>query len=148
MRRGIILSLWATSITLDNFHNKILGITGGLDASNQVHGAKTIHAFVGSNNIYVAATSLLKISDGFSTSTNNQSNSAIRNHNLHAVFTFTQHRLRWKFSTKLLRRCRLLPAAVRCATIGVTVRSVVFFNDSEYLSLSIISSTKSTRNTT
>jgi hypothetical protein len=69
-------------ITVDNLHNKLLSMGSSSGTSNEVHRAKTVHALVFTNNVDVATTTLLQVSNSLTATANDKTNGAVRNHDL------------------------------------------------------------------
>lgn len=108
-------------------------------AANKVHRTKTVHALVLTNNVYVATTALLEVTNGFSATANDESNSTIRHHDLRLLFTFAQSRL--LVANDLGTRSS--------TTAGLTGGiAAVFFNDAIDLALCTNARTWATGDTT
>jgi hypothetical protein len=101
-------------------------------ASNEVHRTKTVHALVLTDNIDMAATALLQITDSLAATTDDETNSAVRDHDLRGLFTFTKGRL--------LARCLLGSTSV--ATSLTSRVAAVFLNDTVDLTLCADTSTR------
>ena len=91
--RGSVLlaaSIDIPAVTVDNFHDVLLGLSSSFTRANQVDRSQAVDTLVLTHNVNVAPTSFLQVSNSFATTTNDQTNSTIRHHDLHAVFTLTQ----------------------------------------------------------
>ena len=82
--------VYLLGVTVHNLHDELFGMGSSRRAANQIHGTKTIHAFIFTNNIHVAATPLLQVADRLAATTNDKPNGTIRHHNLGGLFTFAK----------------------------------------------------------
>lgn len=87
-----VLSIHVLSITLDYFVNELSGNSCSLRSSDEVDRSEAIDALLFPNDVDMASTSLLEISYGLSTSTDDKPHSPIRNQDLCCVFPCSQSR--------------------------------------------------------
>ena len=77
-------------VAVDDLGDQGFGHGGGLRGADEVDGSLTIDAFLFADDVDVTSAPLLKVSDGFATSSDDESNGAIRDQDLIRVLTRSQ----------------------------------------------------------
>ena len=80
-------------IAIDDFHDHFLCFVCGLECSDEVDRSEAVHTFILSDDIHVASTAFLEITDCFASTADDQTHSLVWHHYLYAVFAFAQSRL-------------------------------------------------------
>ena len=85
-----IAKSFSTAITVDNFHDRVLGSLGSLTSSDKIDGSKTVDTLRLTNDVDVASRPFLQITNSLSSSANDESNCAIWHHDLHVILSISQ----------------------------------------------------------
>jgi hypothetical protein len=80
----------ASAVTIDNLHDEVLGLSSRSIRPNKVDRAKTVDALGLADDVDVAATSLLQVTDGLATPPDDKAHGTVGNHDLQAVFSILE----------------------------------------------------------
>lgn len=78
------------AVAVDNLHDELLGLGCGLSGSDKIDRAQTIDTLGLTGDVDMAATPLLKVTNSFTSTANNQADSSIGHHNLHDILTLSK----------------------------------------------------------
>lgn len=87
---GSVVAISVSTVTVDDLHDKILGLCSSGVWADQVDGPQPIHALRFAHDIDMATAPFLQVPDGLATASNDETDSAVRHHNLQTIFAIFQ----------------------------------------------------------